>query len=63
MNIDNIIKIENEVDIKIKYVNIGGGIGIPYKLDEKSVDLEELVDNIYNIFSYYINGNSRYNVI
>ena len=48
--IDNIIKIENEVDIKIKYVNIGGGIGIPYKLDEKSVDLEELVDNIYNIF-------------
>ena len=48
--IDNIIKIENEVDIKIKYVNIGGGIGIPYKLDEKSVDINELVNNIYNIF-------------
>ena len=48
--INNIIKIEKEVDIKIKYVNIGGGIGIPYKLDEKSVDINELVDNIYNIF-------------
>ena len=42
--------LENEVDIKIKYVNIGGGIGIPYKLDEKSVDINELVDNIYDIF-------------
>jgi len=48
--IDNIIKIENEVDIKIKYVNIGGGIGIPYKPNDKSVNIELLVDNIYNVF-------------
>ena len=27
---DNIIEIEKTLSISIKYINIGGGIGIPY---------------------------------
>ena len=35
-------KIQKEVDIKIEFINIGGGIGIPYKPDQMPIDIEEL---------------------
>ena len=34
--------IEGEVGIKIRYFDIGGGFGIPYKPDEKPLDLNKL---------------------
>ena len=37
--------------LKINYVNIGGGIGIPYKPGEKKVNIEELVNIIYETFT------------
>jgi len=45
--LDNVFILVNELDkkfnIKVEFINIGGGIGIPYKPDEKNINLEELV--------------------
>lgn len=35
-------KLKKELGIEIEFINIGGGIGIPYKPDIKPVDIEEL---------------------
>jgi len=54
----NTIKIMFEVinelknnDIILEYINIGGGIGIPYKPEDKKVCLESLCDIIYNTYN------------
>ena len=47
--IDNIQKIEKELEIKIKYVNIGGGIGIPYREEETKININDLVEKIYDL--------------
>jgi diaminopimelate decarboxylase len=36
---DLVVRITKEVGIHFEFVNIGGGIGIPYKLDQQAVDL------------------------
>ena len=47
--LNNMEKIENNLNITFEYINIGGGLGIPYKQDEKSIDIDILVDKIYTI--------------
>jgi diaminopimelate decarboxylase len=37
----NIVNIKNSVDIHPSFINIGGGIGIPYKLDQPKIDINE----------------------
>jgi diaminopimelate decarboxylase len=37
---ENINKIKNELDIKLDFINIGGGLGIPYKPEQDSIDIE-----------------------
>jgi len=34
-----VVEVKKNLDIRIEFVNIGGGIGIPYKPEQKSVDL------------------------
>lgn len=43
MLIDLSIKLKKETGISISFINMGGGIGIPYKPDDKEFDLEKLV--------------------
>ena len=52
--IDNIIHIEQVLEINIDYINIGGGIGIPYNPEEKVVDINYLVNTIDNCFKLKI---------
>lgn len=47
------------LEIVIDFIDIGGGIGIPYKPNEIDIDLESLVLLIRNRFDYNIN---RYNM-
>lgn len=35
-------EIAERLDIRLEFINLGGGIGIPYKPDQKPVDLERL---------------------
>jgi len=43
---DLVIALFNELDITFDFVNIGGGIGIPYKPEEDAVDLEFVGEGI-----------------
>jgi len=39
-----VVEIKRTLDIPIEFINIGGGIGIPYKPDQKAVDLSIISD-------------------
>ncbi len=39
-----VVEIKRTLDIHIEFINIGGGIGIPYKPDQKAVDLSIISD-------------------
>lgn len=43
-------ELESELGIKIEFINLGGGIGIPYKPDEKKVDFYELAAGMENMY-------------
>lgn len=43
---DVIGKIKKELDIEFDFVDLGGGFGIPYKSDEKELDLDRAVEGI-----------------
>ena len=51
MLFDTIIEIARELNIDFEFINMGGGIGIPYKPDEDAVDIDYIsgkIENIYN---------------
>ena len=43
---DVIGKIKEELDIEFDFVDLGGGLGVPYKHKEKDLDLDKTVDGI-----------------
>ena len=45
-----------ELDIEFEFVNIGGGIGIPYKPEEEAVDLEAVGEGIRKLYDELIIG-------
>ena len=52
-NIINILK--EKLSINIEFIDIGGGIGIPYKPTDTEIDLENLVLLLRERFNYNIN--------
>jgi diaminopimelate decarboxylase len=44
-----------KLKIRIKFINLGGGIGIPYKQDTAPIDINLLAKNIYQI----VNDNNK----
>lgn len=52
--IDNVFEIVHELylkySIKIEFINIGGGFGIPYRETQKEIDLNELVLLLHDSF-------------
>jgi diaminopimelate decarboxylase len=52
---DIIFELYYKFKIVIEFIDIGGGIGIPYKPDETEIDLEKLVLLLRNRFDYNIN--------
>jgi len=51
------VEIKEKTGICIEFVNISGGIGIPYRPEEKAVDLEYVSDGIKNKYSAIIQPN------
>lgn len=50
MLLDLIEKIEEELSIRFEFVNIGGGMGIPYRPEESPFNLEEMAAEITSQF-------------
>lgn len=51
------VEIKEKLGIRLEFVNIGGGIGIPYKPDEKVVDLEYVSNGIREKYTSIIEPN------
>ncbi len=49
-----IAEVYEETGVKIEFVNLGGGVGIPYKPEEKSVDLEYVSAGIKKLYDTMI---------
>lgn len=47
---DLCIELKDKLGIKIEFVDLGGGIGIPYKPDQKKVDLEYVANTIRKLY-------------
>ena len=51
---DLVIRIHQDLNIRIEFVNLGGGIGIPYRPSEMPVDLEWLGDQVHDLYQSMI---------
>ncbi len=49
-----VIELKEKENIQIEFINMGGGIGIPYKPDEKGMDLFYISDEIKKIYEKMI---------
>ncbi len=45
-----VAEVKREAGVKIELMNIGGGFGVPYKPEEKSLDIEELAASVRESF-------------
>jgi diaminopimelate decarboxylase len=52
-----IAEMSSKLDIRFEFANLGGGIGIPYKPDQKPVDLQLMSDGIKAEYKKYITAN------
>ncbi len=53
-----VVEINRALDIRLEFVNIGGGIGIPYKPEQKPVDLEQISKGIKKVYEHLIVANN-----
>jgi diaminopimelate decarboxylase len=52
-----IVEVNEKAGVKISFANLGGGVGIPYKPGEKSVDLEYVSAGIKKLYEEKIEKN------
>ena len=53
-----IVEVYEKTGVKIEFANLGGGIGIPYRPEEKAVDLEYISAGIEKLYNKLIAGNN-----
>lgn len=51
---DLAIEVKEKTGAKIEFVDLGGGIGIPYKEDQKKVDLEYVAKKIHELYEQLV---------
>jgi len=56
MLLELVIEINKEIGIKFEFINMGGGIGIPYRPEQKPVDIEYVSKGIKNLFDKMLKG-------
>ncbi len=55
---DKVVEISKKLGIRFEFINLGGGIGIPYKLTDKPVDLEYVSKEIKKLYEQKIVKNN-----
>lgn len=53
-----VAEISEELGITFDFVNLGGGIGIPYRPEEKAVDMEKISQGIKKLYMQYVITNA-----
>ncbi|MCE5303974.1 MAG: diaminopimelate decarboxylase [Planctomycetaceae bacterium] len=56
MLFDLAVQVGKKLDIRIEFVNISGGIGIPYRPEDTAVDLSVVSDGIHAVYDRIIRG-------
>jgi len=56
MLFDLATEIQRKLGIKMEFINMGGGVGIPYKPEEKPVDLNQISQGIKTLYQNEIAG-------
>jgi diaminopimelate decarboxylase len=54
---EEVLEISKKVEISFEFINLGGGIGIPYRLDQNEVDLQKLSDGVKKLYDEIISKN------
>lgn len=57
--INTIKKISKELNIKFDFINVGGGLGIPYKPKDKVIDIIDLSIKMKNLFKSNFNNEPK----
>lgn len=52
-------ELQTALNIKIEFINIGGGLGIPYHPDDKALDLNLLAKGIRELWQKHDSGNTQ----
>ena len=45
------VELKNELDVHISFINLSGGIGIPYREDQMSADILDIGDRVRKVFN------------
>lgn len=53
-----VVEIKKELDISIEFINLGGGIGIPYRPEDKPVDIEAISKGVKEEYEKLIVANN-----
>lgn len=53
-----VVEIHSKLGIKIEFINLGGGIGIPYRLEQEAVDLDFVAKGVKEEYDRLIVGNN-----
>ena len=48
------VRLNEELGIRLEFVNMGGGIGIPYRPDQQAMDLQSVSDQIHQLYEKMI---------
>lgn len=56
---DLVVELSRELGITFEFVNLGGGIGIPYKPEDKPIDLAALGQDIREVYDRIIGGSDH----
>ncbi len=43
-------QVHGETGIEFEFIDVGGGIGVPYKPEEKPLDIDEFAEKVLNLF-------------
>lgn len=57
MLLDLVAEISQKLGINFEFINLGGGVGIPYKLDQEEVDLNYLSKSMQKMYKQKIEKN------
>ncbi len=52
------VEIYNKVGVKVEFINLGGGIGIPYKPEEEPVSYKKIAEGVKKAYSEIIVSNN-----
>ena len=59
MVFDLAVRIHKQIGVKMEFVNLGGGIGIPYRPNQKAVDLQAVGQGVKRVYDSMIAGTVR----